>query len=249
MNKFDKITSDLYWAELRKKKEQKTKYYKKRQLQGEVSYGIGKEYRLLNTRKDRDKNRYGFKRYSIRQKGPLSKAARLRIERPYIKCYKRMAYVSMAGVNALHGANRVQDIIELIYVTYYNFQTLMDDAYRGFKDPIWKRVLGITGVLKSPERYKILQDDYLEILHEVIIELYSAKDLYIPEYKRSFYTHLCYVLPLSFLAAITRRLSLSNKNEIANKAVYSEYNNICEDNFLNIYVHSLWIRNRKYKSD
>lgn len=219
--------------ELRKRKR---KYYAKKEKEGEILYGMGGDNQLKNTVEDRGKRRYGFRRATVRQPHRLPKAVLKHKLNNKFKCYKFQSYLSYNQVNSLSN-NHVHDLLALIYTKYSDPNQLLEDYFWGFRDPLFKKIVSLTGIAKDPERMDRFLNDYNDLIIEALIKFVDEMNNYVESSTTSFYSYIVNIIPFRFASLFS---SLFNDKEHViidtDEIIDETYDIDCSGNQLGLYI-------------
>lgn len=142
--------------------------------------------------------RKGFTRYSVYQQSAVYKYGK-RMKRK-MELYQTTVpdilripiahrYVNIHYVDFLYSENRKNEILTYVYLMYSDFNKLWVDYKYGFRDKIFTQILKKTNALNNEEILFILKDNYLDILHDVMADIMSAKHekVKVSDYKSGMY--------------------------------------------------------------
>jgi len=228
---------------LKKKKE---KYYSDAIKDGKTpQYGMGKEYRMKNTVKDRCKRRCGFKRYSVRQRHMVKKKTLERRRSGYE--YRLDSIIRPYDVDLCYENKDMHQLMKLIYDKYSNFESVLTIYQDGYHDVLFRKIFSLTRVNKSPIRLQFLKENYLDILHETIIKFIDKVDNYVEASTFTFYTYLVNIFPYTFSSCFSSIWNLNsnmdnNVDELVGDVDINLYSNV-----LSFYVYTKNMKRKEKK--
>jgi hypothetical protein len=192
------------YEEKRLRKKLKAERYKKLEAEGQILYGMGGKNRLLNTEEARGKQRKGFKRHSVRQKHRLKKEHLWyhRNKKTKIYCWSYNSYLRPSMVNRWYNQDKIDLIMEYFYKEYRDIDRLLSDYNRGYKDPLFVRFVGKSGILYNPDRLQILKENYEDILMDAIVNFMSEHKNYLPDVGISFHQYMYNIIPYRLLSSL-----------------------------------------------
>ncbi|RLA57904.1 MAG: hypothetical protein DRQ78_12895 [Epsilonproteobacteria bacterium] len=225
---FDKLTY------LKKKKE---KYYTDGIKNGkDPTYGMGKGYRMMNTTEHRSKQRYGFRRYSVRQRHRV-KSKTLEARRNNLK-FEFYSIIKPYDVDLCFDNKDMHQLMKLIYEKYSNFESVLTIYQDGYHDHIFRRIFSLTRVLKDPIRLEFLKENYLDILHETIIRFINTIDNYVEASTFTFYTYLVNVFPYTFSSCFSSIWNLNSNMDNNVDELVGDIDVNLYSNLLSFYVYT-----------
>ena len=197
-------------------KRKKEEYYNKAIVdRKDPLYGMGSSFRRKNTTEKRSKHRYGFKRYSVRQRHRVTKETlKYRRNRPQ---YRLDSILRPYDVNSNYIDNK--KLILLIYEKYYDFDYIYRKFQDGYKDVVFKRIFSLIGLSKDIRVLDFLRENYLEILHEAIVKFMNSIDNYVEESGFTFYTYLVNIFPYCFSSSFSLIEGMETKVDIVKDIV------------------------------
>mgnify|MGYP006883056208 CR=1 FL=1 len=224
---------------LRELKAKKEKYYKDAIDRGDDPlYGMGGEYRRKNTTQARSKRRYGFKRYSVRQRHRVThKVLKRRLQPPK----KLETILSPTDINVAYESNNIPLIMELLYESYGDFDYVFSKYSEGFSDISFHKILSLTGSNRSGDKMEYLKLNYSDFIIEAITRFIERIDNFVKTGSSTFYTYTVNIIPYLFSSYY---YSEYNKNSV----MYELSEDIVGDNdvylglnplFLHVITHNL----------
>ncbi len=215
------------FAKLRELKAKKKKYYSKKEAKGEILYGMGGESRTKNTVEDRGKRQYGFKRTTVRQKHRLNGYIIDYRKRKGVRCYKHQGYIYTSTLNKKYKDRDIAGLLSLLYTPYQEPLVLLDDYRLGYRDPIFSRIVSLTGIKKDSYRLDIFLSNYNDLLIESLLAFISELDNYIASQRVTFYSYAANIIPYrfmtQFLSLLNDKLELMEMDEFVDEACSVEF--------------------------
>jgi hypothetical protein len=215
------------YAKLRELKAKKKKYYSKKKSKGEILYGMGGESRTMNTVEDRGKRQYGFKRTTVQQKHRLPLYLIDFRKKKGVRCYKHMGYIYTSTLNKKHKDKDINGLLSLLYTSYQEPLSLIEDYKFGFRDPIFARIVSLTGIMKDDSRLDLFISNYDELLIDTLLKFISKLDNYIASKRITFYSYAANVIPYrfmsQFLPLLNDKLDLMEMDEFVDESYSIEF--------------------------
>lgn len=202
----------LDFEELRRKRKQKLEYYRNNRKQGKKLYNaLDAGDRCCNTEKERGKRRYGFRRSTVNQMRRLPKDVVDWRRRKKIKCYSFNSYISTRKINKFYSDENLNQLMGYLYIFYNDPIPLLEDYRRGFRDPLFTKIVSITGVRKDIQRMDIFMLNFRDLFVDSLIEFITKVDNYVPETKVAFYSYMINIIPYRFSSLFS--ILLKNQSE------------------------------------
>lgn len=229
--------------ELIKKKKKKEKYYVDKENKNHHSlYGMGGDHKRNNT-KSRPVHRYGFKRYSVKQRHRVSKK-RLLNTRNKDK-FKFESFIKPTDMNGIY--KDINGLISLIYNAYSDPNRIIDVYNGNKKDPALKRIISFIGIKYNTDKLSFLYENYLDILHSSILKFIDNIDNYVDPGPAKFYTYFVNIFPYTFTSCFKFTWDIdpnvdNNLDGIVGDLDIDIYSNLLS---LYVYTNSMSIKNKR----